>query len=206
MNVSRFGVYIGSSCDLPEECHRRHRVQRVWYNDMYDVCRHSHDIAVIELEDTIEASEAVPICMPTEQSQLAEQLQAAGSGVDPSLDIDMYGKYRRKVKVVGLTLSSEDSHTKMIHVRARDASLCQGDSGGPLFQLDDRMRSTVVGVASYGPRCLYAPQGVCPVEEGKSPKKSSEPESLCNSVRDKKDISSAAVGAHPKLLRADVPA
>ncbi|XP_049543237.1 CLIP domain-containing serine protease B14-like [Anopheles darlingi] len=153
-----------------EVCRKDYGVTRVALYPEYAVnaAAHLHDIALIELAETVEYSEYIaPICLPLLESpesvrSLPVEYTAAGwgatlesDGMTPVLQavhLLPFDKERcRKVYPVPNSHGIGDGHICAGGARGQDT--CDGDSGGPLMQ---RIEGVVylVGITSFGwPEC-----------------------------------------------------
>ncbi|VDO92746.1 unnamed protein product [Heligmosomoides polygyrus] len=84
-NETEFVVYVGNKCIHPVKCQKAHYVERV-ISHLQNRCILSSDIAILELDDDVPVYEATPICLPTENLKIAEELLLVGAGYNPTLE------------------------------------------------------------------------------------------------------------------------
>ncbi|EPB78145.1 trypsin [Ancylostoma ceylanicum] len=138
------------------------RISMLWAHEQWDECDLSHDIALIELKNNVPILESSPVCLPEENTKIAQLLHSAGSGMDST--ITSGNKYARGMQVVNLRRKSENKTLAMITTRGQSSAMCGGDSGGPLFQFNTRGQYTAVGVVSGAlVECGEENFRVCPI-------------------------------------------
>ncbi|KAK5965386.1 hypothetical protein GCK32_020477 [Trichostrongylus colubriformis] len=108
-----------------------------------------NDIAILELEEDVPQSVAIPICLPRADTRLAKNLKVAGSGAVAPFDFAPSQGYQ----VVNVRLVATPKNKTIITTAPKNVGVCNGDSGGALFQTDRYGRSTIVGVTSTGNTC-----------------------------------------------------
>ncbi|CAK8694597.1 unnamed protein product [Clavelina lepadiformis] len=140
------------------------RIARVFVHHEYDV--HQNDIALIELNQTVEFNDAIsPICLPCgEVPQEGDKCWATGFGrtersgrnAAPALkEVDVpiapFDECRENYKTI------EDLHPNRMlcaGYKAGGKDACVGDSGGPLAcQRKDSCEWYLSGVTSFGRNC-----------------------------------------------------
>ncbi|KHJ94221.1 trypsin [Oesophagostomum dentatum] len=162
-NPDQILVYVGTrrndcnslaSCLLYKSLYQPTKVT----SGEFTPCGPSNDIALIELSKDISQNDSTPICMPSENLDLAEVLYSSGSGQDPRSPAtlsDPVGRYSRGQQVVAQKRLLTDEVLRVIITETFAKGSCPGDSGGPLFQTDENGRYILVGIASASiPGCM----------------------------------------------------
>ncbi|PIO57377.1 hypothetical protein TELCIR_21216, partial [Teladorsagia circumcincta] len=144
--VEVFNVYFGSKYLHPELSKQKaHKISKAPQFAEYNPCLSSGDLAVVELDKDIPATEATPICMPERNTTLAEKFTTIGYGMDPRRPNpdDRALNWLQEVQV-DFTHFMPDR--KLIVTQTKGKSICGGDSGGPLVQLSQQKKYTLVGI------------------------------------------------------------
>ncbi|KAK6045783.1 hypothetical protein COOONC_16711 [Cooperia oncophora] len=121
----------------------------MWFNDDWDPCDQTDDIAIIELAEDARTRGRTPICLPDAVVPLDKHLRAFGSGGKGALSNK---PPEGTLSEAELHLFAERASLKTFQTLSKVPLLCRGDSGGPVFQLNSRARFTVVGVTAGGRR------------------------------------------------------
>ncbi|KHJ86087.1 trypsin, partial [Oesophagostomum dentatum] len=139
-----FVLVVGSKCPRIFNCTSElpaYPAVKVFSHPNFDICNLHHDIAVIELGGDVNATDAVPICMPAENEEIPDLIKVIGYGLNGNSGEDNL-----------LQMATREYYGTdpwLIFTGDSTVELCKGDSGGPLFHRK-RNRYVLLGVFSAG--------------------------------------------------------
>ncbi|VDP03737.1 unnamed protein product [Heligmosomoides polygyrus] len=122
--------------------------QQVACHEDFDECTFTNDIAVVELEEDVNSTAGIPICMPGDSDQVQKSPLFISSAFGQSRG--QKGKHKTPYHV----LRNYYLRTKHKHIHTAvppKIRICESDMGGPLFNKGET--STLMGIASHGNTC-----------------------------------------------------
>ncbi|WKY12605.1 hypothetical protein Q1695_003867 [Nippostrongylus brasiliensis] len=140
-------IMVGSDCvQYPCNEKRMYYVSNVFLPP--EVTKYGrHDVAIYELEEEVEESEAIPICLPISKQFLkGDVLEAAGWGYDPNRPRDTL---LQKITYQRRNMQVDNG---MYMMKGGNRSMCLGDSGSGLYHISGK-KASIIGILSKGVTC-----------------------------------------------------
>ncbi|XP_019632686.1 PREDICTED: atrial natriuretic peptide-converting enzyme-like [Branchiostoma belcheri] len=141
-------------------------VERIIYHDRYDYWRTDFDIALMELDGTVEYDEdgyVRPVCLPDDDNVFTSESDCTISGWGTMYEGGDTATVLQdaEIPLVPRSVCNDADHydgritTRMICAGHDEGGVdsCQGDSGGPLSCEDTDGKWYLVGVTSWGEGC-----------------------------------------------------